>query len=98
MRGGVQGLPLFNFKHMEELENKIKSILINTLGVENEEISHDTRLKEDLGADSLDMVELCMEAEKQFNIMIPDDDFTEVSTFQDFVNVVNKNSQDWWQE
>lgn len=79
---------------MKELENKVKSILIDILGVDNEEISDDSRLKEDLGADSLDMVELCMEAEKRFNIMIPDDDFTEVLTFQDFVKVVNKKSQD----
>ena len=57
---------------MENLENKIKEIIIDKLGVEESEITESASFTNDLGADSLDTVELIMEFEKEFNVSIPE--------------------------
>ena len=60
---------------MENLENKVKEIIVDKLGVEESELTDSASFTNDLGADSLDTVELIMEFEKEFNISIPDEDF-----------------------
>ena len=57
---------------MENLENKIKEIIVDKLGIEESEITDSASFTNDLGADSLDTVELIMEFEKEFNVSIPD--------------------------
>ena len=59
---------------MENLENKVKEIIVDKLGVEESELTDSASFTNDLGADSLDTVELIMEFEKEFNVSIPDED------------------------
>lgn len=58
---------------MNDIQERIKSIIVDKLGVEEDEVIEGATLFEDLGADSLDTVELIMEFEKTFNIKIPDE-------------------------
>ena len=59
---------------MENLENKIKEIIVDKLGIEESEITDSASFTNDLGADSLDTVELIMQFEEEFNIEIPDEE------------------------
>ncbi|MDX2305562.1 MAG: acyl carrier protein [Microscillaceae bacterium] len=65
---------------MSEIAQKVKSIIIDKLGVEESEVTHEASFTNDLGADSLDTVELIMEFEKEFEISIPDDHAENIST------------------
>ena len=65
---------------MEHIENKVKEIIIDKLGIEESEITDSASFTNDLGADSLDTVELIMEFEKEFNIQIPDDQAENIAT------------------
>jgi acyl carrier protein len=56
---------------INEIEKKIKFILADKLGLDQDEIKNDQEIQKDLGADSLDNVEICMELEKEFNMHIP---------------------------
>ncbi len=58
---------------MSEIRGKVVDIIVNKLGVEESQVTDEASFTKDLGADSLDTVELIMEFEKQFNISIPDD-------------------------
>ena len=58
----------------EEIESKVKEIIVSKLGVDESEVKPEASFTNDLGADSLDIVELVMDFEKQFGIEIPDDD------------------------
>ncbi len=71
---------------MAELEEKVKNIIAKELGVEMEKLTDDASFMEDLGADSLDIVELVMEFEKEFNIDIPDEDAEKMRTVGDALN------------
>ena len=62
-----------NFTIMSEIESKVKEIIVDKLGVEEENVTPEASFTNDLGADSLDTVELIMEFEKEFGINIPDD-------------------------
>ncbi len=66
-----------------EMEDKVKEIIAKELGVEREKLTDDASFMEDLGADSLDTVELVMEFEKEFNIDIPDEDAEKLRTVGD---------------
>lgn len=57
----------------QEIEQKLKEIIVDKLGVEEKYVTPEADYREDLGCDSLDVVELIMEVEKEFNISIPDD-------------------------
>jgi acyl carrier protein len=70
---------------MAEHEAKIKDIIEKELGVEREKLTPDASFIEDLGADSLDIVELVMEFEKEFNIDIPDEDAEKLRTVGDAI-------------
>lgn len=75
-----------------EIETKVKEITVEKLGVEDDRLKSDTRFIDDLSADSLDMVELVMKFEDEFNIRIPDDDVekNKLSTIGKAVEYINK--------
>ena len=70
---------------MADVEAKVKDIIVNKLGVEPSQITPEASFTNDLGADSLDTVELVMEFEKAFNLNIPDEDAEKISTVGDAV-------------
>lgn len=65
---------------MSQLEEKVKAIIVEKLGVDAAEVTNEASFTADLGADSLDTVELIMEFEKEFNIQIPDDQAEKITT------------------
>lgn len=65
---------------MSDIQSKVTGIIVDKLGVEASDISLDSNFINDLGADSLDTVELIMEFEKDFDIAIPDDDAEKITT------------------
>jgi acyl carrier protein len=71
---------------MADIEKKVKEIIVSKLGVEEAQITPEASFTNDLGADSLDTVELVMEFEKAFNVQIPDEDAEKISTVGDAVN------------
>ncbi|HSY80247.1 MAG TPA: acyl carrier protein [Gemmatimonadaceae bacterium] len=71
-------------------EEKVKEIIEKELGVEREKLTDDANFIEDLGADSLDIVELVMEFEKEFNIDIPDEDAEKLKTVGDAMKYLNQ--------
>ena len=75
---------------MAELEEKVKNFIAKELGVEMEKLTDDASFMEDLGADSLDTVELVMEFEKEFNIDIPDEDAEKMRTVGDALNYLRE--------
>ena len=68
---------------MPDLQDKVKDIIVEELGVEREKLTNEASFMEDLGADSLDTVELVMAFEKEFNIDIPDEDAETMRTVGD---------------
>ena len=68
---------------MSEVQDKIKQIIVDELGVDEAEVTENARFIEDLGADSLDLVELVMRFEEEFDIEIPDEDAEKLRTVQD---------------
>ena len=76
---------------MENIENKVKVIIIDKLGIEESEITDSASFTNDLGADSLDTVELIMEFEKEFNISIPDEDAEKIGTVGQAVSYLKEN-------
>lgn len=75
----------------EEIDEKIREIVCNQLGVSEENLTGDTSFVNDLGADSLDTVELVMEIEEEFNLSIPDDEVEDIQTVQAAVDYVANN-------
>ncbi|HXG37674.1 MAG TPA: acyl carrier protein [Bacteroidota bacterium] len=71
---------------MADIDAKVKEIIVNKLGVDEGQITPQASFTNDLGADSLDTVELVMEFEKAFNIQIPDEDAEKISTVGDAIN------------
>jgi len=71
---------------MADVSEKVKEIIISKLGVDAAQITPQASFTNDLGADSLDTVELVMEFEKAFNIQIPDEDAEKISTVGDVIN------------
>ena len=72
--------------------DKVKSIIVEQLGVDEEEVTPDASFVDDLGADSLDTVELVMAFEEEFGIEIPDEDAEKITTIQDAVNYIKSNA------
>lgn len=74
---------------LNTIQEKLKEIIINKFNLkDNEEIIETTKFVEDLGADSLDLVELVMQLEEDFDVEIPDEDFENVTTFGELVNLI----------
>ena len=78
---------------MSEIASKVKSIIIDKLGVEDSEVTPEASFTNDLGADSLDTVELIMEFEKEFNISFPDDQAENIATVGDAISYLEANVQ-----
>lgn len=76
----------------EEMMGKIKSIIYEQLGVDKENIGLSSEIAKDLGADSLDIVELVMALEDEFDINIPDEDASEIRTVQDVIDYIKAKS------
>jgi len=76
---------------MADIESKVKAIIVDKLGVDESEVTNEASFTNDLGADSLDTVELIMEFEKEFNIAIPDDQAEKIATVGDAVKYINDN-------
>ena len=79
---------------MSELEGKIKAIIADKLGVEEVDIALESSFTNDLGADSLDTVELIMEFEKEFDVTIPDEDAEKIVTVGDAVLYLSRDGAD----
>lgn len=75
---------------MSELEEKVKDIIVEELGIEREKLSDSASFMEDLGADSLDTVELVMAFEKEFDIDIPDEDAEQMRTVGDALKYLHE--------
>lgn len=76
---------------MSEIAEKVKSIIVDKLGVEMSEVTPEASFSNDLGADSLDTVELIMEFEKEFNISIPDEAAEKIATVGDAIKYLEDN-------
>ena len=70
---------------MSDIKSRVIAIIVDKLGVDQAEVTHEASFTNDLGADSLDTVELIMEFEKEFNIDIPDEDAEKLRTVGDAV-------------
>lgn len=77
---------------MSDVKSKVVSIIVDKLGVEEGEVSAEASFTNDLGADSLDTVELIMEFEKEFNIAIPDDQAENIQTVGDAISYIEENA------
>ena len=76
---------------MSEIAQKVKAIIVDKLGVEESEVTMKASFTNDLGADSLDTVELIMEFEKEFNISIPDDQAEQIGTVGQAITYLEAN-------
>ena len=81
----------FKLSNMSEIKAKVIAIIVDKLNVEESEVTNEASFTNDLGADSLDTVELIMEFEKQFNISIPDDKAEGIQTVGDAVAYIESN-------
>ena len=75
---------------IKEMEEKVKDIIVEELGVEREKLSDDASFMEELGADSLDTVELVMAFEKEFDIDIPDEEAEKLRTVGDAMKYLHE--------
>ncbi len=73
---------------MSEVRTKVVSIIVDKLGVEESEVTNEASFTNDLGADSLDTVELIMEFEKEFNLSIPDEEAEKIETVGNAVTYI----------
>jgi acyl carrier protein len=77
---------------MAEIESKVRDIIVEKLGVDEAEVKPEASFTNDLGADSLDTVELIMEFEKEFGISIPDDKAEKIATVGDAIAYIQENA------
>ena len=78
---------------MSEIASRVKAIIDDKLGVEESEVTNEASFTNDLGADSLDTVELIMEFEKEFGISIPDDQAEKIQTVGDAISYIEANAK-----
>jgi acyl carrier protein len=78
---------------MASVEEKVKQIVIEQLGVDEGEVTSSASFVDDLGADSLDRVELVMAFEEAFDVEIPDEDAEKISTVQDAIDYIGKHAK-----
>ena len=77
----------------QEIENKVKQIIVEELGVDEPEVTPNARFIEDLGADSLDTVELVMRFKEEFGIEIPDEDAEKIQSVRDAITYIEQYSK-----
>lgn len=80
-------------KIMSEIAARVRSIIVDKLGVDESEVVTEASFTNDLGADSLDTVELIMEFEKEFNVSIPDDQAEQIQTVGQAVSYLEANAK-----
>ncbi|MEJ5316007.1 acyl carrier protein [Tenuifilum osseticum] len=78
---------------MSDIATRVKSIIVDKLGVDENEVTPEASFTNDLGADSLDTVELIMEFEKEFNLSIPDEEAEKISTVGDAIKYIEQHSK-----
>ena len=78
---------------MSDITTRVKSIIVDKLGVDENDVTTEASFTNDLGADSLDTVELIMEFEKEFNIAIPDDQAEKIATVGQAVDYIPSNAK-----
>jgi acyl carrier protein len=78
---------------MPSVEERVKQIIVEQLGVDEGEVTTNASFVDDLGADSLDTVELVMAFEEAFDVEIPDEDAEKIRTVKDAVDYISKNSK-----
>jgi acyl carrier protein len=76
---------------MSETAERVKKIVVEHLGVENEKVTEEASFIDDLGADSLDIVELVMAFEEEFGVEIPDDAAEKIGTVKDAIDYIEQN-------
>jgi acyl carrier protein len=76
----------------EEVAEKVKAIIVDQLGVDEDEVTMESSFIDDLGADSLDIVELIMALEEEFGLEIPDDEAEKISIVNDAVDYICENT------
>lgn len=74
--------------------DKIKEIIVEQLGVEEDAVTSEANIQEDLGADSLDIVDLIQTIEDEYDLSIPDEAVEEIKTVSDIVNYIEKNTEE----
>lgn len=83
----------FKAENMSDIKSKVIAIIVDKLGVDESEVTESASFTNDLGADSLDTVELIMEFEKEFNIAIPDDQAEKIATVGDAISYIQNNAK-----
>ncbi len=78
---------------MSEIEAKVKEIIVDKLALDASEVKRESSFANDLGADSLDIVELIMEFEKEFGVSIPDDQSETIQTVGDAIDYIEANAK-----
>ena len=78
---------------MSDIASRVKAIIVDKLGVDESEVTPEASFTNDLGADSLDTVELIMEFEKEFNIGIPDDQAENIGTVGEAIKYIEENTK-----
>lgn len=76
----------------QTIEDRVRSIISDQLGVAEEDVKHDSKFIEDLGADSLDIVELIMAMEEEFNVEIPDEEAEKIRNVSDVINYLKNDA------
>ncbi|MCD4735183.1 MAG: acyl carrier protein [Bacteroidales bacterium] len=78
---------------MSDIASRVKAIIVEKLGVDESEVTPEASFTNDLGADSLDTVELIMEFEQKFNIAIPDDQAEKIATVGEAISYIEENTK-----
>ncbi len=78
---------------MSDISTRVKAIIVDKLGVDEKEVTPEASFTNDLGADSLDTVELIMEFEKEFNLAIPDDQAEKISTVGEAIAYIENSNK-----
>jgi len=76
---------------MSNIDERVKSIVVKQLGVKEEDVKNESKFIDDLGADSLDTVELVMGLEEEFDTEIPDEEAEKITSVQEAIDYINKN-------
>ena len=77
---------------MSEISSKVKAIIVDKLVIDESEVTNDSNFMSDLGADSLDTVELIMEFEKEFDLQIPDDEAEKITTVGEAIKYIESKN------
>ena len=78
---------------MSTVQERVRQIVVEQLGVKEDEVSPDSSFVDDLGADSLDTVELVMALEEEFNCEIPDEEAEKITTVQEAIDYINAHTE-----